>query len=104
MISIYKSGGADASHPLTIENNAFESTLPPDATAWNSGSGSGTMIGDSGGSHIIVRYNTYLNVCQVCVGVSGGTDIHIVGNVIYGAQRPSSNVGLSVWNQSSGAC
>jgi hypothetical protein len=104
MVSLYKSGGADATHPLIVENNAFESPLPPDPNAWSSSSGSGTMIGDGGGSHIIVRNNTYRNVGQVGIGIAGGSDIHVLDNVIYGAQRPLSNVGVYVWNQSGGAC
>ncbi|MGZ6342534.1 MAG: right-handed parallel beta-helix repeat-containing protein [Candidatus Limnocylindrales bacterium] len=98
IISIYESGGADAAHPLIVEYNAFE------GTNWSSGSGSGTMSGDASGSHIIVRNNTYLSPGQVGIGVPGGTDIHILNNTIYGATRPSSNVGIYVWNQSSSAC
>ena len=98
MISLYRSGGASSSSPLIVEHNAFE------GTNWSSGSGSGTMSGDAGGSHIVVRYNTFLNPAQVGIGVPGGTDIHILNNTIYGGQRAKSNVGLYVWNQSSGTC
>ena len=62
------------------------------------------MLGDGGGSHIVIRDNTFLSPGQVGIGVSGGTDIHVLDNVIYGAQRASSNVGLYVWNQTSGTC
>ncbi len=104
MISIYKSGGSSVSSPLIIENNAFESPLPPNPNAWSSGSGSGSMLGDSGGSHIIIRNNTYLSPGQVGIGIPSGTDIHIIGNTIYGAQRVSSNVGIYVWNQATTPC
>jgi parallel beta-helix repeat protein len=98
LISVYQSGGASATSPLVIEYNAFESTN------WTSGSGSGSMLGDGGGSHIVVRYNTYLSPGQVGIGVPSGTDIHITDNTLYGATRPSSNVGIYVWNQASTAC
>lgn len=98
IISIYMSQGASASSPIVIENNAFE------GTNWTSGSGSGSMLGDYGSSHIVVRNNTYLNPGQVGIGVAGGTDIHLIGNVVYGARRAKSNVGIYVWNQSDGNC
>jgi len=62
------------------------------------------MIGDAGGSHITVRHNTYLNAGQVGIGVPSGTDIHVTDNIICGAQRPLSNVGLYIWNQYTGPC
>jgi hypothetical protein len=98
MISLFQSGGASASSPLIVEYNAFQ------GTNWTSGSGSGTMAGDAGGSHIVVRYNTYLNPGQVGIGVPGGSDIHVLNNTTYGAQRGKSNVGIYVWNQGSGTC
>lgn len=98
IISIFQSGGTDAVHPLIIEYNAFE------GTNWSSTSGSGVMLGDAGGSHIIVRYNTLLNPGAVGMGIASGTDIHIIDNTIYGAQRPSSNLGIYVWNQYLSAC
>ncbi|MGF7234508.1 MAG: hypothetical protein ACQSGP_06075 [Frankia sp.] len=98
IVSVYQSGGTDAAHPLIIENNAFE------GTNWSSSGGSGMMLGDDGGSHIIARNNTLLNPGQVGFGVPSGTDIHIVNNTLYGAQRALSNVGIYVWNQSSSSC
>ncbi len=98
LISIYKSGGASAASPLIIERNAFQ------GTTWTSGSGSGLMLGDAGGAHIIARNNRLLSPGQVGIGVPSGTDIHITGNIIYGAKRASSNVGIYVWNQATTAC
>ncbi|MFI5262585.1 MAG: right-handed parallel beta-helix repeat-containing protein, partial [Candidatus Limnocylindrales bacterium] len=98
IVSIYESQGASAASPIVIEDNAFE------GTNWSSDSGSGSMLGDAGGSHIVIRDNTFLNPGQVGIGVSGGSDIHVLGNVIYGVQRANSNVGIYVWNQSSGTC
>jgi parallel beta-helix repeat protein len=98
LISVYESGGASAASPLVIEYNAFE------GTNWSSGSGSGSMLGDAGGTHIVIRYNTYLSPGQVGIGVPSGTDIHVTDNTIYGAKRTSSNVGIYVWNQATAQC
>lgn len=93
IVSIYKSGGASASTPLVIENNTFE------GTDWVSPSGSGILVGDGGGSHVVIRGNTLINPGQIGIGVSGGSDIHVTGNTVFGQQRTSSNVGIYVWGQ-----
>jgi hypothetical protein len=98
IISMFASGGGDTAHPLTIENNSFE------GTNWSSSSGSGIMLGDNGGAHIIARNNTLLNPGAVGIGIASGTDIHVTGNTIYGQQRSSSNVGIYVWNQYPSTC
>lgn len=98
IVSIYRSGGSSAAHPLLIEYNAFE------GTNWVSDSGSGIMLGDGGGSHIVVAGNVLVTPGQVGIGISGGTDIHVVDNLLYGAKRAGSNVGISIWNQSPGSC
>ncbi len=98
IISIFQSGGTNAATPLVIERNAFE------GTNWISPSGSGMLLGDNGGSHIVVRNNTLLNPGSVGMGIASGTDIHITDNTIYGQQRVSSNVGIYVWNQSANLC
>lgn len=97
IVSIYKSGGASATSPLVIENNAFQ------GSNWTSTSGSGLMLGDGGGSHIVARNNTLVNPGQVGIGVSGGTDIHVTGNTVYGEKRTGSNVGIYVANYSGAA-
>ncbi len=98
IVSIYRSGGSSAAHPLLIEYNSFE------GGDWSSGSGSGIMLGDGGGSHIVVAGNVLVTPGQVGIGISGGTDIHVVDNLVYGAKRAGSNVGISIWNQSPGSC
>ncbi len=98
IVSIYRSGGASASAPLIIEYNAFQ------GTNWTSGSSSAFMLGDAGGHNIIARFNTVVSPGQVGFGVPSGTDIHITDNIVYGARRASSNVGIYVWNQSSSSC
>lgn len=98
IISIYRSGGTDTAHPLVIEYNWFE------GTNWTSTSGSGMILGDGDGSHIVARYNKLLNPGQVGIGIASGTDIHLLNNIVYGEQRTSSNVGIYVWNQSGSTC
>jgi parallel beta-helix repeat protein len=98
IISIYQSGGASASSPLIIEYNAFQ------GTNWSSESGSGSMLGDSCGAHMVVRFNTYLSPGQAGIGIACGTDIHVTDNIIYGEMRPLSNVGIYIWNQYTGEC
>jgi parallel beta-helix repeat protein len=93
MISIFKSGGTSESDPLIIEHNALE------GVNWVSKYGSGIMLGDAGGSHIIARENTCLSPGQVGIGVASGVNIRVTGNIIYGAPRVDSNVGIYVWNQ-----
>ncbi|WP_375405707.1 right-handed parallel beta-helix repeat-containing protein [uncultured Amnibacterium sp.] len=96
IISIYKSGGHDAGNPLVIADNRFE------GTNWTSGSGSGMMLGDGGGSHVVVKDNVLVNPGQVGIGVAGGSDIRVTGNTILGQPRASSNVGIYVWGQDAG--
>jgi hypothetical protein len=45
-----------------------------------------------------------VNPGQVGIFIAGGTNNKILSNLVYGAQRTSSNVGLYVWNQSSTPC
>jgi nitrous oxidase accessory protein NosD len=69
-----------------------------------SGSGSGIMVGDEGGSHIVVKGNTLTNPGQVGIGVAGGQNIRILDNSVFSASHPWSNIGIYVWNQSGGTC
>jgi hypothetical protein len=79
-------------------NNWFE------GTNWTSPSGSGIAIGDGGGSNNIARRNKLLNIGQVGIHIAGGTNNRIDSNIIYGAPRSNSNVGMYVWNQSGAPC
>ena len=88
IISMYASGGTSATDLFVIAYNSFE------GTDWTSGSGSGFMLADNGGGHILAKNNTLLNPGQVGIGISGGVDCHVTDNVIFGVQRPNSNVGL----------
>ena len=97
IVSIHASGGS-AADPLIIEHNHFE------GTTWTSDSGSGIALGDGGSDYTIARNNILLNPGQVGIFIAGGTNNAIIDNIIYGEQRPASNVGVYVWNQSDGRC
>jgi hypothetical protein len=96
MVSIYSSSGTDES-PLLVVGNVLAGGGPSE-------SGSGIMIGDNGGSDIVVEGNTLTNPGQVGIGVSGGTEIRVIGNEIFSDAHPWSNVGIYVWNQSDESC
>ncbi len=95
-VSIYQSGGTPDS-PLLVVDNEFSGGGP-------STSGSGIMVGDGGGSHIVVTGNVLTSPGQVGIGVAGGNDIVVADNTIYSATHPWSNVGIYVWNQSDDEC
>ena len=86
IVSLHDSGGS-ADEPLYVEYNHFE------GTDWSSESGSGIALGDGGASYSIARNNVLLNPGQVGIFIAGGTNNAIIDNVVYGEQRPSSNVG-----------
>jgi hypothetical protein len=77
-----------------VEDFAFE------GTNWESSRGSGVMLGDQGGQHVVCQNGTLLNSGACGIGIAGGVDIHVLGLTVYGEQRPLSNIGLYVWNQS----
>ena len=92
VVSLYRSSN------VIVEDNQFE------GTNWTSTSGSGIAIGDGGGSGNTARWNTLLNIGQVGIHIAGGTNNRIESNIIYGAPRTGSNVGMYVWNQSGARC
>ena len=102
VISVYKSGGIDAAHPLVIGNVHIEHPLTG-PLAWSSASGTCVNLADGGGHDIRLQNSTFLN-CGA-VGIQMNEPQHNVkarNNIVYGQRRPTSNVGLSQW--SSGSC
>lgn len=97
IVSLFQSGGTK-DHPFIVEDNHFE------GTDWTSSSGSGIALGDATSGYSIARNNTLLNPGQAGIFIAGGTNHSILDNVVYGAQRPGSNVGIYVWNQSEEPC
>lgn len=100
IVSIYRSNN------VVVEDNHFEGALTSTAgcLAWRSGSGSGIALGDDGGSSNVARRNILVNVGQVGMFIAGGMNHRMEDNIVIGQQRPSTNVGMYVWNQSPAAC
>ena len=92
VISLFQS-----SHVM-VESNRLE------GTNWTSDSGSGIALGDDGGTGNTAQNNILVNIGQVGIHVSGGTNHKIIGNTILGQPRANSNVGIYVWNQAGGTC
>jgi hypothetical protein len=94
MISVYKSGGTSGSWLRITGNTVKDNT-------GQSNTGSGIMLGDSGGGYVLVQGNKLTNPGQAGIGVAGGTNIRVLSNTVSSAQFPWSNVGIYVWNQAS---
>jgi hypothetical protein len=95
-ISMYRSSGTPES-PILIENNTIVGGGP-------SPSGGGIMLGDAGGSYLAARGNVLEDPGQYGIGVAGGHDIEISGNVVMARRQPFTNVGISVWRQYATEC
>lgn len=95
VISVYKSGGTDSSHPLVLGDIHVEHPLPPSSLAWSSGSGTCINLADAGGHDIRLQNSTFLNCGQVGIQMNQPLRVTVKNNVVYGAQRSGSNVGLS---------
>ena len=98
VISLYASNGTESS-PILIEDNYLTGD-PRRGSSGKSKSGSGIMLGDSGGSYLTCRRNTITDAGQVGIGVAGGSFVRVENNLIYGHKSDVSNVGLYLWNQS----
>lgn len=90
-ISLYMSHGAEADQ-IRVVGNWIRGGGP-------SKSGGGIMIGDKGGSYILVEDNILVDPGQYGITISSGNHITIRNNKIVGKKQPFCNVGLSVWNQ-----
>jgi hypothetical protein len=93
---MYSSEGTVGS-PIIIEKNVISGGGP-------STSGGGIMLGDAGGAYLVARGNVLEDPGQYGIGVAGGHDIEITGNVVVARRQPFTNVGISVWRQSPGQC
>ena len=69
-INLYKSAGT-AESPILVENNYLTGD-PVAGSQDKSPNGSGIMLGDQGGAHILCRKNTILSAGQMGIGVAGG--------------------------------
>jgi hypothetical protein len=98
VISVYRSGGINATHPLVIGDVHIEHPLSG-PLAWSSPSGTCVNLADDGGHDIRLQNSTFLNCGAIGIQMNEpGHDVKAVNNVLYGAARPTSNVGLSQWS------
>jgi hypothetical protein len=98
VINLYQSKG-ETGAPIVIEDNYLMGD-PAKGSAGKSKTGSGIMLGDLGGAHLLCRRNIILSAGQVGLGVAGGTFIEVEDNLILGTRSEVSNNGLYAWNQS----
>ncbi|MCB1247018.1 MAG: right-handed parallel beta-helix repeat-containing protein [Acidimicrobiia bacterium] len=94
LISLYQSNGTSGS-PIRIVGNRLRDGGP-------SGSGSGIMLGDGGGSHQTAENNVLVDPGQVGIGVAGGYGMKVIDNQIYSSSHAWSNVGIYTWDLSGG--
>jgi parallel beta-helix repeat protein len=87
-INLYQSNGTEDS-PILITGNRIRGGGP-------SKSGGGIMLGDSGGSWQVAQNNTLVNPGQYGMAISGGANMSLLNNIIYGKQQSFTNVGLYV--------
>lgn len=97
MISLFKSGGTSGSW-LRVTNNRLRNNTG------KSNSGSGIMLGDAGGSYILVQGNSLADPGQAGIGVAGGSNIRVLGNTLASDAHSWSNVGIYVWDQYNSNC
>jgi hypothetical protein len=97
MINVFKSGGTSGSWLRIVGNTLKDNT-------GQSRSGSGIMLGDAGGSYVLVEGNKLTNPGQAGIGVAGGSNIRVLNNTVVSAQFAWSNVGIYVWDQYNSNC
>lgn len=98
VINLFQSKGEKDS-PILVEAN-YLCGDPVHGCEGMSKTGSGIMLGDTGGAWQVCRRNIVLSAGQAGIGVAGGSFIRVEDNLIYGQKSDVSNQGLYVWNQS----
>lgn len=91
IINIYMSSGTVDS-PILISNNWIRGGGP-------SISGGGIMLGDKGGSYILVENNILVDPGQYGIGIASGHHITVSKNKVYGKKQKFTNVGIYAWEQ-----
>lgn len=102
MISLFRSGGIDATHRLNIFDNHLDGGDPVTGVpGYTSSSGTGINVGDSAldvnTGFVDIHDNTVLSAGQAGIAVAGGNDYTIDRNILYSIQTATSNVGVSIW-------
>ncbi len=90
-ISLYKTHGTSGS-PVEIIGNRLRGGGPSRSSA-------GIQTGDGReGSYAVVRDNILVNTGAVGIGVSGGNNIRVLNNTVFGRSQEFTNVGIYVWD------
>lgn len=90
-INLYKSNGISVD-PIRIIGNWIRGGGP-------SKSGGGIMVGDKGGSYILVQDNILVNPGQYGLTIASGHHIVVQNNKVFSKQLPWSNVGVTSFRQ-----
>jgi parallel beta-helix repeat protein len=90
-IDIASSNGISSS-PITINANWIRGGGP-------SSIGGGIELGDGGGSWQLAENNILVDPGQFGMAISGGGNLSMTDNTIYGRSQSFTNVGLYVWGQ-----
>jgi len=103
MLSTWHSGGRGVGQELVIEDNQLEGAIVATSVCrpWTSGSGTGIIVSDGGGSpkngHIIVRRNRLLNPGQVGLQIIDGPGLQIAENVLVAESYGPNNNPITSW-------
>lgn len=89
-ISLYRSNGMLAS-PIIVKHNCVTGVT-------SNPSGSGINIGDDGGSWVVVDSNFVKDAGAGGIGVSAGTNMVVMNNLIWQTGRPGVNGSLVIKN------
>ena len=93
VISMFRSGGIDAAHPLVIGSVHIEDPLTG-PLAWSSPSSTCVNLADAGGHDIRLQNSSFLNCGAIGIQMNEpGRNVKVFRNVVYGQARPTSNVG-----------
>lgn len=90
IINLFNSHGT-AQNPIIVKGNWIRGGGP-------SKSGGGINLGDGGGSYQIAENNTLVDPGQYGMGISGGNNMTLRNNVIYGRKNSFTNVGITACN------
>lgn len=83
-----------ASSPIIIDNNQIRGGGPDN-------SGGGIELGHNGGANQIAENNTLADPGQFGLAITGGNNISLTNNTLFGAMQSFTNVGIYVWGQGS---
>jgi hypothetical protein len=90
-INLYKCNGI-SEDPIRVVGNWIRGGGP-------SKSGGGIMVGDKGGSYILVQENILVNPGQYGLTIASGHNIVVQNNKVFSKQLPWSNVGVTSFRQ-----